>query len=111
MSVEEMGSEGYKDSRHGDESDGEESLELPVVGALCLVGLREGSSVVDGSREDGCIKPHHRRRPTGRCTKVSNDGREAAGERVGKTRDDKAPRADWCALDELSLLLCSPSCI
>ena len=40
-------------SRHGNEGDGEESLELPVVGSVRLGGRGEGGGVVDGSLEDG----------------------------------------------------------
>lgn len=37
----------------GDQSDGEKSLELPVVGSVGFVGFGEGGSVVDRSGQDG----------------------------------------------------------
>ena len=42
------------DPRQGDERGRDQALKLPVVGAMGLVGLREGRRVVDGPRVDGC---------------------------------------------------------
>lgn len=49
---EEGGWEG--NGREGDKSGREESLELPVVGTVGLVGHRERGGIIDGTGDDGC---------------------------------------------------------